>query len=152
MTLKTLEKKISKIKIDHKPNPVYVLLVEKFPPRTIKSTKEHKIYLELVGTLMRELSQSIDKRSEDGMRRYLTVLTPFIKRFEETHWPRTEVKGYEILAYLMEQNGLTQVDLEKEIGKQPYVSDILKGKKRLTTNQIQRLSKRFFVSPAVFFP
>ena len=52
----------------------------------------------------------------------------------------------------MEQNGLTQGDLQKEIGKQPYVSDILKGKKKLTAGQIDRLSNRFGVSPAVFFP
>jgi len=47
---------------------------------------------------------------------------------------------------------LTQADLEDEIGAQPYVSDILRGKKRLTSEQIGKLSKRFGVSPAVFFP
>ena len=49
-------------------------------------------------------------------------------------------------------NGLAQADLAEEIGAQPYVSDILRGKKTLTSEQIGKLAKRFGVSPAVFFP
>lgn len=152
MTLAALEKKITKIKTDRKPDPVYALLVEKFPPREMKSAKERRSYLELIGTLMRELSAGTTKRFQDGIRRYLSVLTPFIKSFENDHWPRKETSGREILAFLMEQNRLTQKDLESEIGKQPYVSDILKGKKGLTKAQIQKLSHKFGVSPSVFFP
>jgi len=152
MTLQTLEKKVSKIKIDSSPNPIYGFLVERFPPREVKNGSEHRAYQDLVGTLMRELSDGADKRSEDGMRQYLSVLVPFLKKFEQAHWPRSHTSGREILAFLLEQNGLTQADLGEEIGTQPYVSDILRGKKKLTSEQIQKLAKRFGVSPAVFFP
>ena len=152
MTLQMLEKKVSRIKIDSEPNPVYGFLVGRFPPREIKNALEHRGYRDLVGTLMRELGHGDDKRSKAGIRQYLGVLAPFLAKFERVHWPRGQTSGREILAFLMEQNGLTQADLDEEIGAQPYVSDILRGKKKLTSEQIQKLSKRFGVSPSVFFP
>ena len=152
MTLQTLERKVSKIRIGAASNPVYGFLVERFPPREIKNASEHRAYRDLVGTLMRELSHGADKRSAEGIRQYLRVLAPLLAKFEQTHWPRGQTSGHEILAFLMEQNGLAQADLNEEIGAQPYVSDILRGKKKLTSEQIGKLSKRFGVSPAVFFP
>ncbi|HAZ08583.1 MAG TPA: hypothetical protein DCZ01_08710 [Elusimicrobia bacterium] len=151
MTLQTLEKKVSKIHVGSASNPIYSFLVERFPPREMKSASEHRAYRELVGTLMRELAHGADKRSAEGIRQYLRVLSPFLARFEQTHWPRSQTSGREVLAFLIQQNGLTQADLEKEIGAQPYVSDILRGKKTLTSGQIGKLSSRFGVSPAVFF-
>ena len=127
------------------------MLVEKFPPCEIRSAAEHRKYLELIKVLMRELGSGCAGPMAEGMRRYLSVLTPFVRRFERSHWPSARATGTEALAFLMEQNGLKQGDLREEIGKQPYVSDILNGKKNLTAEQIQRLSKRFGVSPAVFF-
>ena len=50
----------------------------------------------------------------------------------------------------MEDHHLTQADLP-EISNQSLVSKILKGERSLTTEHIQKLSKRFHVSPAVFF-
>lgn len=152
MNLRALEKEISKIDTGRKPNPAYVFLVERFPPRDIANAKEHRAFQELVGTLLRAMSGGIDKRSQEGIRCYLSVLTPFIKSFEAAHWPRKESSGREILAFLMDQHSLKQEDLGREIGKQPYVSDILAGKKNLTAEQISKLAKRFGVSPAVFFP
>ncbi|GAF80820.1 unnamed protein product, partial [marine sediment metagenome] len=130
MTVKTLERQIAKIRLERKSNPVYVLLVEKFPPRPIASRKEHEAYLELIKMLMREVDGDISDTIREGIDRYLKVIAPFVEEFEKSRWPRKEVGGREILAYLLENNEMTQSDLEKEIGKQPYVSDILKGKKR----------------------
>lgn len=151
MTLQTLEKKVAGIRIEAAANRVYAFLVERFPPREIKSIAEHHAYRELLGTLMRELNGA-DRRSAEGIRQYLGVLAPLLAKFEQTHWPRSKTAGREVLAFLMEQNELTQADFKDEIGAQPYVSDILRGKKHLTSEQIQKLSKRFGVSPAVFFP
>jgi len=152
MTLRTLEKKVSKIRLEPASNPVYAFLVEKFPPREIKNASEHRAYQELVGTLMRELSHGLDKRSAEAIRQYLSLLAPWIAKYEQARWPRCHTSGREVLAFLIQQNGSRQADLEEEIGAQPYVSDILRGKKRLTSEQIRKLSKWFGVSPAVFFP
>ncbi|HVA66347.1 MAG TPA: hypothetical protein VNK24_05420 [Elusimicrobiota bacterium] len=37
-------------------------------------------------------------------------------------------------------------------GGQPVVPDVLRGKRRLTRKHIERLSRRFRVSPAAFYP
>ena len=52
--------------------------------------------------------------------------------------------------FLMKEHGLKQGDLA-EIGSQGVVSDILRGKRELNVRQIKSLSRRFNVSPAVFF-
>lgn len=152
MTLQALEKVVSQIHIEAASNPVYAFLVERFPPREIRKRSEHRAYRDLVGTLMRELSHGVDKRSAEGIRQYLGLLAPLIAKYERARWPRGRTSGREVLAFLLEQNALTQAQLDEEIGAQPYVSDILRGKKHLTSEQIEKLAKRFSVSPAVFFP
>ncbi|NNN05830.1 MAG: helix-turn-helix domain-containing protein [Elusimicrobia bacterium] len=132
-------------------NPTYAFLVARYPPREIVNRREHHIYRDLVSALLRALNSDGRSKSADGVRRYLSVLTPFVERFENRHWPSGKTKGREVLSFLMEQNELTQESLAKEIGSQPYVSDILNGKKKLTAEQIRKLSRRFGVSPAVFF-
>lgn len=59
--------------------------------------------------------------------------------------------GVDVLRLLMEQHGLGVADLP-EIGSKSLVSKILNGRGRnLTRDHIAALSKRFSVSPAVFF-
>ncbi len=60
------------------------------------------------------------------------------------------VSGAEMLAYLMDLQGLIQSDLAKELGGQPIVSKILKGERELNLRQVKALAKRFNVSPQVF--
>jgi HTH-type transcriptional regulator/antitoxin HigA len=50
----------------------------------------------------------------------------------------------------MEQHGLKQADLRKEIGTQGVVSEILSGNRQINARQAKALAKRFGVSPAVF--
>ena len=60
-----------------------------------------------------------------------------------------DVSGVEVLKYFMEEHSLTQSDFP-EIGSQGVVSELLSGKRELNLRQIQALSQRFHVSPAVF--
>ncbi|KPA93297.1 putative transcription regulator containing HTH domain [Pseudomonas asplenii] len=59
--------------------------------------------------------------------------------------------GVDVLRLLMEQHGLGVADLP-EIGSKSLVCKILNGRGRnLTRDHIAALSKRFAVSPALFF-
>jgi HTH-type transcriptional regulator/antitoxin HigA len=59
--------------------------------------------------------------------------------------------GVDVLRLLMEQHGLGVADLP-EIGSKSLVSKILNGRGRnLTRDHIAALSRRFSLSPAVFF-
>ena len=52
---------------------------------------------------------------------------------------------------LMEANDLKQKDLAPLLGSESVVSEVLRGKRELNKHHIERLSKRFGVTPAVFF-
>jgi len=59
--------------------------------------------------------------------------------------------GVSRLRLLMQYHGLTGLDFEHEVGKCSYVSLILPGERRLTRDHIAKPSKRFNISPALFF-
>ncbi|MEO0352445.1 MAG: transcriptional regulator [Cyanobacteria bacterium P01_A01_bin.15] len=79
----------------------------------------------------------------------LDTLGVLIEAYEEKHVAIPDVTGVEVLRYLMEEHSLTQSDLP-ELGSQGVVSEVLSGKRDLNLRQIQSLSQRFHVSPAVF--
>lgn len=55
------------------------------------------------------------------------------------------------LRVLIDQYGLTYLDLKDEIGSKSLVSQILSGAKSLTKTHITKLSQRFNISPQLFF-
>lgn len=59
--------------------------------------------------------------------------------------------GIAMLKTLMEHHQLKQSDFQQEIGSKSMVSRILSGERQLTTEHIRRLSRRFSISPALFF-
>ncbi|MEO0457009.1 MAG: helix-turn-helix domain-containing protein [Cyanobacteria bacterium P01_A01_bin.114] len=79
----------------------------------------------------------------------LDTLGILIEVYEEEHVAIPDVSGVEVLKYFMEEHSLTQTDLP-ELGSQGVVSELLSGKRELNLRQIQALSQRFHVSPAVF--
>ena len=80
----------------------------------------------------------------------LDTLGILIHAYEEKHYVMPPTSGVDALEYLMDEHGLNQADLS-EIGSQGVVSEILRGKRQLNVRQIQALSLRFNVSPALFF-
>ena len=91
-----------------------------------------------------------EKNPDEGIKIYLKTLSDLIGDYEDSKFKSGAVNGKEMLAYLMELQGLTQSDLAKEVGGQPIVSKILKGERELNLRQIKALAKRFKVSPEVF--
>lgn len=126
----------------------YLELVELFPLKPIESEKDHKLALSVVEKIMTFLVT--EKNPDEGIKIYLKTLSDLISDFEQSKFKASAVNGKEMLAYLMELQGLTQTDLAKELGGQPIVSKILKGERELNLRQIKALAKRFKVSPEVF--
>jgi HTH-type transcriptional regulator/antitoxin HigA len=151
MTLQTLEKKLG-LPPFSEDNPIYTDLVRRYPPRPIESEAMHQDYTLLAGRLMALLEDELVAKDRQGIERYLKVLVPFIGAFESRRYPASKAEPEEMMRFLMEQNGLKGVALAKELGGQPVVSCILNGKRRLTRDQIKRLSLRFGVSEASFYP
>jgi len=82
----------------------------------------------------------------------IELLTLLIERYEEAHYPIPQASPADVLRFLLDQHGLRQRDLAVELGGESVVSEVLSGKRKLNAAHIEQLSKRFHVSPAVFFP
>lgn len=129
-------------------SPIYIELVKLFPLQSITSEKDHKIALSIVNKIMNFLFS--EKNPDEGIRIYLKTLSDLISDYEDSKFKSGSVSGKDVLAYLMDLQGLNQSDLAKEVGGQPIVSKILKGERELNLRQIKALANRFKVSPEVF--
>ena len=72
-----------------------------------------------------------------------------VEVYETERHPIPDASPADVLAFLMDQNGLKPEDLP-EIGTQGVVSAVLNGKKELDLRQVATLSKRFGVPADVF--
>ena len=82
----------------------------------------------------------------------IELLTLLVDRYEFQRYPLPDVELAEMLRFLLDQNGLSQRDVAAELGSESTVSLVLSGRRPLNRDHIARLSERFHVSPAVFFP
>jgi HTH-type transcriptional regulator/antitoxin HigA len=85
-------------------------------------------------------------------RGYAELLGVLIENYEAKRYPIRAASPVEVIHELMNANDLRQKDLADIFGGESVVSDVLSGKRDLNKNHIQRLSERFHISPAVFFP
>ena len=69
----------------------------------------------------------------------IEVLSILIERYEDEHYPIGPSDPIEAIKFHMEQQGLTQRDLEAYIGSSGRVSEVLNRKRRLSLRMIKRL-------------
>jgi HTH-type transcriptional regulator/antitoxin HigA len=74
------------------------------------------------------------------------ILADLIAAYEHRAHRLPTITGRELLAYLIEINGLTQGQVP-EIGAQSVVSAVLSGKRQLNLRQVRALCQRFKLSP-----
>ncbi|MBS1867462.1 MAG: helix-turn-helix domain-containing protein [Acidobacteria bacterium] len=74
-----------------------------------------------------------------------------VEAYEEEHDAIPDASPAEVLRALIDANNLRQKDLAPIFGSESIVSEILRNKRALNKTHIGKLSKRFRVSPAVFF-
>jgi HTH-type transcriptional regulator/antitoxin HigA len=72
--------------------------------------------------------------------------------YEEQKWPRRAPAIPDLLAYLMDQHGLTRADMVPILGSASRVSEVLSGKKGLSMAMVQRLRARFHVPADLLIP
>ena len=126
--------------------PEYSRLLVRISPKVIHSEKENEIYTEALYELDQRSSRLT--RAERELAELLTLL---IEDFESKQYELPRAKPLEVLRFLMEQHELKQKDLVEVFGARSIVSEVLSGKRKLNKQHIERLSRRFHVSPDVFF-
>jgi HTH-type transcriptional regulator/antitoxin HigA len=120
-------------------------MIERGAPHLIESEEQLAAYTKALFQLTQE------PRPTPAQVKAIELLTLLIERYEETRYTLPKSSPADVLRFLLDRHGLRQRDLAAELGGESVVSEILSGKRRLNTAHIEQLSKRFRVSPAVFF-
>ena len=123
----------------------YAALLSSTLPAVIRSEAENARYVAMLEEL-----DSKGNRMTAAERRMADLLTLLIEDFEEKHYALKASGPVGVLNELMLANGLKQKDMLDVFGTPSIVSEVLHGKRQLTTEHIRRLSRRFHVSPEVF--
>jgi HTH-type transcriptional regulator / antitoxin HigA len=124
----------------------YASLLASTLPSVIRSEAENERYIHLLEEL-----DGKGSRLSAAERRMAQLLTLLIEDFEEKHYALEAASAVDVLNELMLANNLKQKDLVDVFATPSIVSEVLRGKRQLTTEHIRRLSQRFHVSPEVFF-
>jgi HTH-type transcriptional regulator/antitoxin HigA len=125
-------------------NPVK--MIERGAPHLIRTEQQLESYTR---ALYRLTSESHPTQAQIEAIELLTLL---IERYENEHYALPKASPADVLRFLLSQHGLKQRDIAADLGGESVVSEVLSGKRRLNVSHIEQLSKRFHVSPVVFFP
>jgi HTH-type transcriptional regulator / antitoxin HigA len=76
----------------------------------------------------------------------MTAQARLIEAYEHARWPRRAPSLPDLMAYLMEQHGLSRADLVPLLGTPSRVSEVLTGKRELSMSMVRKLRERFQIS------
>jgi HTH-type transcriptional regulator/antitoxin HigA len=128
-----------------KASDTYLALVRRFPLRPIRSENELDAAIAMIGGLTDR--DDLDSSEAD----YLDVLSDLVERYEEQVHPVGDPSHAEMLAFLIDQKGVKQADLARATGiAVSTLSEILRGKRQLTSGQIGKVAGYFGVGADVF--
>jgi len=120
------------------------------PVAEILSVPHSETEYQRMTVLLEELLNTIGDDETHPLANLLETISILIEVYEQAHHPVADSPAHEVLRFLRQEHNLTPNDLP-EMGSEQNVLDTLNGKLALNLTQIQNLSKRFHVSPAVFF-
>ena len=119
-------------------------MITKGAPHVIHNDEELEAYTK---ALFRLTALDNPTRAEQEAIELLTLL---IERYEETSYPIPKVDAVSVVRFLLEHQDLTQRELVQEFGSESAVSMFLAGQRKLTLEQVRKLSKRFKLPADVF--
>lgn len=124
----------------------YITLVKRFPLVPIRD-EQHLDRAQAV--LERLLARKLSRAEEE----YLDVLSSLVESYEQSHHPIPDVLPHELLAFLLESNGMSQAELVSATGiAKATVSDLVSGKRKPTAQHMVTLARHFNISPTAFLP
>jgi HTH-type transcriptional regulator/antitoxin HigA len=112
-------------------------MITKGAPRVIHNDEELEAY---TNALFRLTAMENPSRAEQEAVELLTLL---IERYEETSYPIPKADAISVVRFLLKHQDLTQRDLVREFGSETAVSMFLARQRKLTLEQVRKLSKRF---------
>jgi HTH-type transcriptional regulator / antitoxin HigA len=134
------------------PNDIEVLVehlravAAKVPLRPITSRAQ---YVE-AARVLNALLDAGAANEEQELAGLVDALGEFIEGYDEVHYVLPDASPADVLREPMPQHDIKQSDFP-EIESQGVVSELLNEKREINTRQICAISKRFSISPALFF-
>lgn len=123
----------------------YGEILNETKPKVIHGEAENRSFIET----LEKLTAKENVSAAEGQ--LIELLVVLVKDYEARHCSLPDAGPLDIIRHLMDEHELRQKDLVDVFGTESIVSDVLNGKRELQKEHIKRLSKRFNVSPAVFF-
>jgi HTH-type transcriptional regulator/antitoxin HigA len=114
-------------------------------PHVIHTEEENERYTAVLEKLLAKPRRTAEESH------LVELLTLLIEDFEEKNYSLPASTPREIVRHLMDVNGLRQLDLIDVFGAESTVSAVLSGRRELAKSHIEKLSRRFRVSPELFF-
>jgi HTH-type transcriptional regulator/antitoxin HigA len=120
-------------------------LVRELPLRPLRSDRELDQARAMINRLLARGRLAGDE--ED----YLDVLSDLVEKDEDQRYPIEPVSGLDALRHLVESRGKTRATVAAEAGlPESTLSEVLLGRRRLTTRHIGILARYFRIDPGVF--
>ena len=107
---------------------------DRFTLRAIRTEANYQAALKLV-----EPYFDADPEPDSDEGAHFEALIALIMAYEAKHFPMLPPDPIEAIKFSMEQQGLTNRDLEPMIGSRGRVSEVLSGKRRLSMAMVWRL-------------
>ncbi len=126
--------------------PEYAELLAQALPSVVHTEKENERLIAIL--------EELEGKSNNwtlAEKKLAELLTFLIEQFEDENYTLKAAKPEDVLQELMDANHLKHKDLIDIFETEGAISAVLSGKREITKEQIKRLSKRFRVSPEVFF-
>lgn len=115
------------------------------PLLTIRNEAEYEQAIKRLNDLIDEIGTN----EQHPLYNLLDTLGTLIEAYEAEHYAIPSCSGSDVLAYLMEEHGLSLSDLP-EIGTSETIKAILSKEQAFTLSQVKQLAQRFKVQPQVF--
>lgn len=123
----------------------YIELLNKFPPRPIKTEAELCATQKVIDALIDSGEVTVEKQD------YLNLLGILVHEYEEKHIAMPDLCGIELLSALLEEFDLSRSALIPIFETEAATSEVLNGQRQLTVEQIEKLASFFHLSPSAFF-
>jgi HTH-type transcriptional regulator / antitoxin HigA len=129
------------IALDH---AEYGRLCAEVLPKIIESDPEFDYFVDRLEELKLKLNPSPEERA------LATLLAKLIRDYNDVHYPLSKASPREMVLLLLRERGLKQSDLVEVIGSQTQVSNLVRGKRAISKEQVKRLAAFFKVSTDLF--
>ena len=124
----------------------YFELVRRHPLKSIQTDADLDAAQAVIDDLLRQ-------KLDAGGQAYLDALSDLVILYERDRHPVPLLGPHELLAYLLDERGMSQADLVRQTGiAKATVSDLVTGKRAFPVEQMHSVAGVFGLPATVFMP